>query len=291
MGHRLLHQVGLRMAASRPLLAASLLALLVLAVPLAAADHVFSHRTYIVGRVVDVDGKPAAGMPVGVAFTNLTAGGRCFDSRVEATGPQGDFVVCRHTHVLPQNATVTVTVGNASVTVPVDPDLRSAVAHVQLAEPAPARDIAGDRLFERTYRVAGRAYVLLTEPTQVEGVTVNATPLLGVNVTVRLEAGGQTLAEDVTTVDDMGAFDVDLAVDGPVPPGAVVRVLAGGVEVDAKASPVHRRSDVDVLREPRREVPLDEVPGSSPTPVPALVPLAALGAAVAARFAYGRRTR
>lgn len=275
----------------RPLLLVATLVLLAVATPVAEADHVFSHRTYVVGRVVDADGNPAAAMPVTLQFANLTPGGRCFDSRTEVTGPQGDFTVCRHTHALPSNASVTVTAGNVSATVPVDPDLRHAVAHLRLDEPSQARDIGGERLFERTYRVQGRVFTLLHAPENAEGVPVNATPRSGANVTIRLVGPGGTLAERVAQVDEMGAYEASLELEGAVPEGATVRVESGGIAATAKASPLFRRSDVHVLRETPAQISLDEVPGSSPTPVPALLPLAGLGAAVALRLAHRGRAR
>lgn len=257
--------------------------------PLAQADHVFSHRTYVVGRVVDSEGAPAAGVPVVVQFANLTTGGRCFDSREEVTGPQGDYRICRHTHALPSNVSVTVTAGNASGRARVDPDLRHAVVNLQLSGPAGGRDIGGTRLFERTYRVEGRVFTLLKEPVNVEGVEVGATPRGGLNVSARLESASAVLAERNATVDEMGAYSVDLDV-ADVPEDAIVRVVAGGIESTQEASALHRRSDVHVLRDMRQEVSLSEVPGSSPTPAPGLALLLAV-AALAAGAQRRRRAR
>lgn len=259
---------------------ALLLALLLL-VPLAGADHAFSHRVYVVGRVLDAEGRPAPGLPVELAFEGLRAGGACaIHARSETTGPRGDYELCRHAHALDSrgNVSVHVQVEGAQAHVALEPDLRHAVANLRLDAPRRAQDVAGDRLFERTLTVTGRHFALLPEPETAESVAVNATPVLG-NLTVALFAGGVAVAEARGATDEDGLYRIDLNVTD-IPAGAIVRV-EGGPDV-AEESPLvaHRRADVNLVRDLRlREGPGDDAPGSTPLP---LAPWLALGAILTA---------
>lgn len=251
-----------------------------LAVP-AAADHVFSHRVYIVGRVVDVDGVPAPGLAVNVTFENIRATSRCFDSKPEVTGPTGDYEVCRHTHAIPANATATVRVGGEERTVAIDPDLRHASASFQLPTPTASHDIHGERTFARTLLVTGRAFELLVAPEAEEGVDVSARPLAE-NVSVSLRAGDEVLANATARPNEHGLYRVELAVEG-IPAGAVVRAVAGADGGEELASPTFRRADVNIVRDHRLAGgPGEEAPGST-TPIGAWLAVAALTLAVVAR--------
>lgn len=248
--------------------------LAVLLVPLAGADHVFSHRVYVVGRVLDSAGMPAPGLAVNLTFEGVQVGGRCFDAKPEVTGPRGDFEVCRHTHALPTDARVVVRVGNASRAVAIDPDLRHASANLQLDALAPARDITGEREFARAFRVTGRSFVLLAESENAEGVRVNATPLLA-NVTARLLDGGTVLAQGNATPNEHGLYTVDLDV-AEVLEGAVVDVSNGREKAEATASTLYRRADLNLVRDMRlADGPGADAPGSQ-TPLATWLALAAI---------------
>ena len=268
---------------ARPLLLAALLL-----APLAAADHTFSHRAYVVGRVLDVEGKPAPGLAVNVTFEGARATGRCFDSREERTGPMGDYEVCRHVHEIAPNATVTVRVGGAERTVPVDHELRHAVASLQLPEPSPHVDVNGERAFARSFVVTGRAFELLPRTTTEEGIPVDARPMGGeVNVTLR--AGGEVRAQASAKTDEHGRYVAELAV-GELPPGAVVRAVLGRDGAEELASSLYRRADVNVLRDSRLAFgPGADAPGTA-TPAGAWTGLVAL-AAVALALGRGRVRR
>lgn len=268
--------------------AALLLLALALLAPLASADHVFSHRVYVVGRVVDAQGVPVAGAPVAVDFLGPRISGRCFDSKDEATGPQGDFEVCRHTHAVPPGSRANVSIAGVNRTLEVDPDLRVATLHLQLEGPAPGTDLGGMREFNRTYVVAGRHFTRLAEPVAVEAVRVNATPIPG-NVTVRVLAGGEELANATGVAGEHGEFRVDLPL-GAVPAGAIVRVVSGRDAVEESASSLFRRSDVALVRDTTLdEGPGANAPGAGAGKVP-LSPWIAL-AAITACAALARRAR
>lgn len=262
---------------------------LALFAPVVVADHVFSHRTYVVGRVVDAQGIPVAGSPVAVQL-NVRAGGACIDSKPERTGPQGDFEICRHTHVLPANASAHVTVEGIERDLAIDPDLRLASLRLQLPGAAPAIDLTGVREFNRTYLVAGRHFARLPEPSAVEGVNVNGTPLGG-NVTARLIAQGREIATANASPDEHGDFRLTFSIDA-IPEGAMVRVESGREVVEETASALFRRSDVLLVRDDRlSQGPREDAPGSAPGKVPlgTWAPLAALALSALAWRSARRR--
>lgn len=270
-------------------LAPALLALVLLA-PVAGADDLFSHRLYVVGRVVDADGVPPVGVPVETTFAGVRGlSGRCYDGIDEVTGAKGDFVVCRHAHAVQDDATVTLTVGNASRTLALDPDLRLASASVQLAGTASSIDLDGARAFNRTFLVAGRHFALVAKPTEVEGVVVNATPVMA-NVTARLLAQGRELASATARPNEHGDYRIDLAV-GELPSGAIVRVESGGDATEEPASALFRRADTLLVRDERlADGPGANAPGAAPgkVPVPGALALAALAFSA---FAWRRARR
>ena len=255
--------------------AAALLALLLLA-PVAAADHAFSHRVYVMGRVLDAEGLPVPGEPVSVAFEGLTPLGACLGSKAETTSETGDFVVCRHAHGFAA-ANATIEVAGLRATRAVDPVLRGVEVLLRTEAPRPRGSIQGDLAFRATFRVEGRAFALLSAPEPLEGVPVNASPRAGENATARLGD-----ATGTAVVDDHGVYSIDLSV-GEVPPGAHVVVEVGGAAWSVEASPVFRRANVDVVSAaPEAFLPR---PGAD---VPGLGALAALAAPT---FAAARRRR
>lgn len=257
-----------------------LLALLVVA-PLAAADHVYSHRLVVTGRVVDPDGAPVAGQAVALTVVGLQVGGPCFDSGEERTGPRGDYRLCRHAHAMPAGVRVNVTAAGASGEADVDPALRRAAVHLRTPEPVPGgRDVEGERTFARTFRVEGRVMTAATGPAQVEGVNVTALPEQGRPVNVTLTLAGETLAAADATTDEHGDYAVDLAVDD-VPAGARVRLTTEGAQRDAPADAAVRRADLDLVLPGEETPPTLEPPGTRTPRVPLPWPLAVLALAAA----------
>lgn len=275
----------MRVAVGRTGALASLLLVAALLLPVAAADHVYSHRVFVVGRVLDVEGRPAAGVPLDLTFEGMATGGSCMEQRPDVTGPRGDYEVCRHVHALPRHANVTVRAGNVSKTVGVDPDLRVAIASLQLDTSA-LHDVSGERQFARTFDVVGRAFTLLPRPVVEENVQVNATPLYE-NVSVELLLGDETLASAQVAPDEHGTYRAALAI-GELPPGAIVRAGIGHDSSEALASAKLRRADLHVVRDLRLlDGPGDDAPGSAATPAGA--PLAALALIGAAAARWRRR--
>lgn len=271
--------------------AAVLVLTLALVVPGALADHVFSHRIYLVGRVVDAQGLPVAGAPIEIT-PSFRVGGACFDSKPNATRAQGEFEICRHAHALPENASLKVVIEGVERELPMDPDLRLVSLHLQLPGPARTIDLTGVREFNRTYVVAGRHFARVAEPIAVEGVLVNGTPLAG-NVTARMTAAGSVVAEGNASPDEHGDFEIVLDI-GTIPEGALVHVESGREMVEETASPLFRRSDVLLVRDDRlREGPGQDAPGSEAPKVVLLPPWTLLGALglSAIVWRHGRRAR
>lgn len=264
--------------------AALLLLVLLLATPLAAADHSYSHRLYVSGRIIGDDGLPAAAVPLRLTFHNVSAAGHCFDSKPEASDGFGDFEVCRHAHHIPANASVTVVAGNASVTLPIDPELRMASGNLHVGGEV-ARDISAQRQFARTYTVVGSSFVLLARPIQEEGITVRAAPSTE-NVTASLLDGDDTLATAQGRPDEYGRFRLRFDITD-VPAAALVRVTAGVATSEETVSTLFRRSDVSLAHDLRLvQGPGEDAPGSQ-TPLGAGVAVAAV--AVAAALSLGRK--
>lgn len=267
---------------------AAALAVVLLAAGFAVAEHAFSHRVHVVGRVLDADGQPVPGLAVNVTFVNITPSGRCFDVTDERTGPTGDYMVCRHTHALPRDGRVVVRVGDASREVAVDHDLRHATANVRLATPRAARDFEGDLEFGRTVLVVGRAFTLLPAPANEESVVVNATPIGG-NLTIELLAAGDVVAAKNGSTDEHGGYAVKLDVE-TLPPGALARVRMGPDATEVALDPAWRRADANIVRDLRLlHGPGSDAPGSAATPAAAYIAVLALAAACVTCGAESRR--
>lgn len=241
----------------------------------------FSHRVYVVGRVIDSDGLPAPGLAVSATFEGIGATSRCFDSKDEVTGAQGDYELCRHAHVIPENANATVRIGSLERSVSIDPHIRHASASFQLDRARDVSDVNGDRTFARAFLATGRAFALLPQSENAEGIVVNATPLTA-NVTVSLVRGNETLVERVVAPDEHGRYKAELAIE-EVPDGTLVRARVGGDVSEEPADALFRRADVNVIRDLRlAHGPGDDAPGSS-TPLGAWIALVAIAIAWCAR--------
>lgn len=265
-----------------PLVALAALLLVVPLAPGALADHLPAHRLYVEGRVVDAEGLPVARVPVNLSLPGLRDLGPCFDRKDDRTGPQGDFVLCRHVHALPEGLVALVEVQGVEAQARVFTELRWGHVNVQLPEVSRMRDLTGVREFNQTFRVVGRSYSLDAQPTNSDGVWVNATPM-GQNVTVRLVADNETLAQQQARIDTYGRFEADLAV-GEIPEGAQVRVEGSGVAQTLEADRLFRRADANIIRDDRLAGgPGADAPGSGSgrVPLPSWAPLAAVALAAA----------
>lgn len=248
--------------------ALAFVALLLFLVPTVAADHVFSHRAIVTGRVLGSDGVPVAGAAVNVTFDGVDIGGPCFDSRDEATGPHGDFTLCRHTHAMPANeVTVTVKVLGHETTAVFDKELRRTAVRVTLpmATPADHRDLGGERSFNRSLLVAGRFFNI--GDTTVENVPVNGTPLAGQPILVRIVTeNGILIVEKNATTNEFGDYRAAFDDARELPANTTVRIET---TVGSRQQPLDmtfRRADIDIVLRPEPQEPLPDRPGTKPVP-------------------------
>lgn len=230
------------------LILVALLSLLVLA-PLAIADHAYSHRLVIYGRVLDADGKPFPGLTVSATPQGLETEGACGNqplTETDAFGPtqtrpvtneHGEFTFCIHAHRIsraaPGNIELRIAAHEYTQTLPVDPFLRVHHAFVKLQDaraPAQAPQLTDHTVFGRLWDPAQNDVNVENVP--VYGTTIDRAP---VNVTLTL-ANGTTLRTNTTT-NNYGDFAVRFNLTDPA---AVTRVSVDArdrtFEQDADAS-------------------------------------------------------
>lgn len=269
-----------------------LLLLVLFAVP-AVADHVYTHRFVVSGRLVDASGAPVAGVEVEAIVDGASSrNGECDPSAREIrrtvlnlspnwnrTNAFGDFEVCVHAHGLRANSTAGLRVGDELVPLRVDRDARIAFASRTVAARAEPANASAALL------VRVRVWEPSSIPLRLDGVAASGSTMADrlLHVTLRFANGTAKKLEIAT--DPYG----DAAAYVPVPPGAsgTARVAwnathalerpfgPGGLRVDGVLVLAAYRGPTGV---------------GSPPPEPARVPgpeaalaLAALGTAVAAR--------
>lgn len=230
------------------LLTLILLALTALA-PLALADHAYSHRIVIYGRVIDAEGKPFPGLTVGATPQNMETEGQCGSqpmTETDAFGPtqtkpvtneHGEFTFCIHAHRLsraaPGNIVIRIESLNYLQTVNVDPFLRVHYVPIQLDQAsAPARAPAFT-----DHTILGRLWDPADDEVKVEGVpvfgsTIDRTP---VNITLTLTNG--TSIRTNTTTNNYGDFAVRVPLDEPAD-AARVTIEASGRTFEEDADPL-----------------------------------------------------
>lgn len=232
---------------------ALLVALMTLALPLLAptanADHVYTHRFVVMGRVVDSEGAPVSGLTVNPSFEGLETEGSCDarqpETQTEAFGPTvtktvtnefGEFIICAHAHrmnrVSPGTLTVTIPEVGVSRELPVDPNWRHAFLPIQLAQPHPAADHAP---LAANYTVVGRLWrptgEISMDNIPAWGETIDQTP-----VTVTLEVPGEAPRNVTTRTNNYGDFAVRIPVEERIASGTV-RVTAGDQVFTAPVAP------------------------------------------------------
>ena len=210
-----------------PWLPLALLALLAATLaPLAAADHAYSHRLLVFGRVVDAAGVPVDNVTVSLFFSGLSAEGPCVDqpgTSTEAFGPMrtrpttdasGDFMFCHHVHAMSRTAPgeallrANVLGENVTARVALDPFFRASHVVLRGNETMELRPEPG-----QGHVVAARVWRPAPEGVTVEGVRVHGTTVNQVPVNVTVESGNMTARRNGTT-NNYG--DVALEMDIPL---------------------------------------------------------------------------
>ncbi|HEX2022734.1 MAG TPA: hypothetical protein VHH36_08465, partial [Candidatus Thermoplasmatota archaeon] len=203
--------------------------LLTLLLPAAAADHAYSHRYVLFGRLVDADGAPMPNATIEIGFSEQVAlSGACAQPRDASTDTEafgvtqhrprtdarGDFMACIHLHDLPGRglrANLRRQGDDAGgISYPVDVEARQDVVTFRLPQ---ALGGAPDG----THTVAGRLWQRANRSVLIEGVTVAGDTVKDAEVTVALlAADGAALATDATRTNAYGDFATRLT------PGAAV---------------------------------------------------------------------
>jgi hypothetical protein len=181
--------------------------------PLAAADHSYSHRYVIFGRVVDANHNPVQGVTVSVGYDDVFAAkleGACAnqpDTETDAFGPTktvpvtnsfGEFMMCFHHHDLsrglPGKITLRIDEENYTRTFDADPYFRVTSSVETLDHVSPRANATADDtsyvIQGRLWRPAGKAVTVEGNP--VFGFTLNKVP---VNVTLQYDG----ITENFTT--------------------------------------------------------------------------------------------
>jgi hypothetical protein len=238
------------------LLALALLAA-ALALPGASADHAYSHRYIIYGRVVDAAGNPVPGLTVNVKTQDFAVEGQCTDQpntataafgRTETlpvTNQYGEFMYCYHTHdmsrVSPPSATISVADTNVSEHVTFDAEFREMFVPLQLPDVSPRANTTAN---EANYTVLGRLWTPGAQLVEGIGVYGNVPLGQGVNVTLRLTDGSALNATTLTN--GYGDFAVRIATPHRLD-GGVVEVETQGLRFDAPVNATLGATDFRIV--------------------------------------------
>lgn len=217
---------------------------------LALADHSYSHRYVVYGRVVDAEGNPVPATTVDLGTQNFPgAEGNCAaQPRTETdafgrtetrpvTNEHGEFIFCFHAHeinrVEPPTGILKVEEFNFTHEFRFDPYIRMTFLPVKLDEVV---DRADRTVQDRHYTVVGRIWEDAGDRVTVEGIgvfghTIDQSP---VNVTLTLPDG--TTISNSTRTNNYGDFAVRLPVTAR-PTGGTVTVTDGTGKV-LQSSPV-----------------------------------------------------
>ena len=268
----------------------ALAALLLLALPLAWADHVFSHRVVVEGRLIGANDLPLPGVRVDVAAVGERLAEPCGQARQRGvTDEWGDFWLCYHKHDLVPGAWVTVSAGNASQVRPLDVDLRRVVFYLKDAN---ASGVAPEE-WERTYHLDGRLWergAARLDGVNVTGVTLNGERVSFTTVNATRAEGDEAKGSTFNlTTDGFGDYAaVFRLVPGERVEDAALVVEAAGVRQSAPLDARFHRSTVDFrLPIEAEEVPVPR-PGSG-TPALGLPLVIGVGLALWGMIALQRR--
>lgn len=199
---------------------AALLLLALLALPsLVQADHVYSHRYVVDGRLLGSDGLPLPGREVTISVQGDDFLERCREGSEPVTDERGDFRFCYHIHALQAGSYVNVTYGNATAMRSVDVAFRR--THVLLRE-TNETGIAPPNWSE-TYRISGRAW--RPGPIELEGVQVFGEAVIGLPVNLTVHGQNATPAVFTTRTDGYGDFDLELTVLPDAKPEEITMTL------------------------------------------------------------------
>jgi len=212
------------------------------ALPLAAADHAYSHRYVVFGRVVDAAGNSVPGLTVDLGYEPpFEPEGPCATQPnidTEAFGPtrtqpvtneMGEFIFCFHTHAMsrttPGAGIIRIDSLDLDQRFEFDGFMRYSIVTVKLPDVHPAANTTAN---DATYTVVGRAWQAAGTDIRIEGIRVYGDTIQNTPVEVTLAYNGQ---EPVTVTTRTNGYG-DFAVRVPV----VERATSGTVTVTIENS-------------------------------------------------------
>ena len=168
-----------------------------------AADHAYSHRYIIYGRVVDANGDPVPNLTVDLGTHDFHPEGPCSSSQpgiaTDAFGETvthpltnefGEFIFCYHTHemsrALPGGAVVAIRELNYTKEIDFDPYFRQQFVGIELPTVQPG---ANKEIQAVNYTVMGRMWESRTSETILEGNRVFGLTISHTAMTVTLSPG------------------------------------------------------------------------------------------------------
>lgn len=218
-------------------------------VPTALADHAYSHRYIVYGRVVDAEGVPMQGLDVAATIERQDVEGQCDTNKPPATqrvtNSLGEYFWCFHTHRMGGSGIFTVGVENETVTDDLDTQLRKSRVDFRLGSHLGRHGDAGK--FNTTYTLAVTAW----EPgaTGVEGIQVEGTALRGRSLTATIEYNGGKEKTATATTNDYGDATFIFDLGEPLQSGAATVQSQRGEKASGPLDPTFHSSTV-VLRYP-----------------------------------------
>lgn len=256
---------------SRPPASATVLAfflsaaILLLLVPVAQADHAYSHRYIVYGRVVDANGDPVPGVTIDLGYEKPFAPeGPCNNqpgTETQAFGPtrnqpvtnqQGEFIFCFHTHGLsrstPGVGILRIDAYNVNERVPFDGFMRYSFVPVKLAAPIAS---ANKTAASQEHTVLGRVWEASSGEIKVEGVGVYGDTIKDTDYTVTVTVPGAAPQIASGKTNGYGDFSIRVPLSPRPSEGNVKLEIAGRTfeePLDATMGATHIRGQIGDLK-------------------------------------------
>lgn len=229
-----------RLAVAKAFFVALAFLALVAALPLAAADHSYSHRYIVYGRVVDAENNPVPGLTIdlGTQKPFSPEPGGCADqpgTATDAFGPTrnqpitndfGEFIFCYHTHAMSRTAPGTAIVRIASLnyeeTIEFDGFIRYSFVTIKLDG---AQGTANKTANEDFYTVSGRAWRAAGSDIRVDTVRVYGDTAHNKPVNITLTYNGKEPITVSTVTNNYGDFSVRIPTSERATSGTVTMVI------------------------------------------------------------------
>lgn len=200
--------------------------------PVAAADHTYSHRYIVFGRVVDANDNPVQGVTVDLGYKDFEPDGACVrqpNTETEAfgetttkpvTNQYGEFTFCFHTHsmsrALPGTGILRVpdpadpTASLVEQEFRLDPYTRHSFQLLRLDEPS---DAANPDVLESAYTIQGNAWRSAGGETYLDSVRVFGLALENAPVNITFTYNGREPVTLNATTNGYGDFAIRVPVE------------------------------------------------------------------------------